>query len=106
VTGDPQILLRAEGRTAAVTIVTYGNGCYSAAYTHVELNGQEALLAPFDWKPGCPQRDQKRVVHTVSVRFDQPGIANIRVRGIDASIRSSSNVRGDSVTVLRSVVLR
>ena len=105
-TNDPQISLRAEGRMVEVTIITYGNGCYSAAYTHVEMNGQDALLAPYDWNPGCPQRDLKSVVHVVSVRFAQPGVASIRVRGIDAHTRSSRNMLGDTVTVARSVVLK
>jgi hypothetical protein len=104
--GDPHVAIDVQGRTVTVTVHSYGNGCYSVAETEVRLSGMDAVVSPYDWNPGCPQRDLKTVVHATSMGFGASGTAHILVRGIDASTRSSRNLVGDTITVRRTVLLR
>lgn len=102
---DPQISVVVDGRAARVTVLTYGNGCFSAAGTDVEVNRLEATVAPYDYDPGCNQRDLRQVEHTATVHFDEAGTAQIYIKGLDVSRLSSSNPVGDTVMVERTVMI-
>ena len=89
-----------------MTVLTYGNRCFSAADTEVRIAAQEAVVTPYDRDPGCPERDLKQIEHSATVRFTEAGDYRILVRGIDASTRSSINLVGDTVVVVRTVTIR
>lgn len=103
---DPRIDLAVEGRTVRVTVVTYGGPCDSAAQTSARVSSLDAEIVPYDYRGGCPQRSLETIEHAVTIVFAESGTARVTVRGIDASTRSSANLVGDTVAVLREVVLR
>jgi hypothetical protein len=103
---DPRIELVVQGRTVNLTVMTYGNSCFSAADTDVRVSGLNAVVTPYDQDPECSDRALKQIEHVVAVQFTEPGTARILVRGINASTRTSSNMAGDTVTIERSVSIR
>jgi hypothetical protein len=103
---DPRIDLVAEGKTVHVKVLTYGAPCDSAAETRVTVSGLAAEVVPYDFRGDCPQRSLKTIEHAVTIAFTASGTASVTVRGIDASKRTSANPVGDTVAVLRDIVLR
>jgi hypothetical protein len=103
---DPRVEIVAQGSTAHVTIITYGSGCDSIADTDARVLGLVAEVTPHDLRGTCPQRNLVELRHTVDVTFSQQGTAQIVVKGVDATRRSSANPNGDLVSIQREVVLR
>jgi hypothetical protein len=71
----------------AVTLTTVGGGCERAAGAEIERpNAHLAVITPVDETlrhlPNITCNDIMRYLRrTVAVRFDQPGLAVVRVRG-------------------------
>jgi hypothetical protein len=67
-----------------VVITTLGfSGCWQAGGAHTETAGQVATLTPFDYvrtQSACTAM-LAELSRTVSVRFDEPGSALLRVEG-------------------------
>lgn len=105
---DPQVVIEPAGRSVNVSITSYGNGCYTQGETDVVVSGLEAIVTPHDYTapPGsnCTQI-LLTFVHRASLQFDRSGKAQIRIRGIDAGTRSSTNLIGDTLVVVRTVEL-
>lgn len=105
---DPRITLTQDGRRVDLSITTYGDGCHSRGITDVVLTGLEALVTPYDYTatPGSTcTRQLVSSIHRASLQFDRSGTARVRVRGIDAGTRTSSNLVGDTLIVVRTVAI-
>ena len=105
---DPRVTLTQDGRRVDLSVTTYGDGCHSKGITDVVLNGLEALVTPYDYTatPGSTcTRQLVSSIHRASLQFDRSGTARIRVRGIDAGTRTSSNLVGDTLVAVRTVAI-
>lgn len=101
----PQITLVPQGRAVWVSITTFGPGCYRRGETEVEVQGLEAVVAPYNYAPlpGSPcTRDLRSFEHTATLRFEVSGTARILVRGLS----TATHPYGDTITVERFVDLR
>ncbi|MGQ0560285.1 MAG: hypothetical protein ACT443_00260 [Gemmatimonadota bacterium] len=94
---DPHVDIVGIGRFITVTVVTYGDNCFSVAETEVRLNGMTAFVTPYDLDRRCPERIQVNLSHVATVQFPGTGTAEIVVRGLDASVRNESGSVGDTV---------
>ncbi|MEX0909542.1 MAG: hypothetical protein WDZ58_07235 [Gemmatimonadaceae bacterium] len=106
--GDPYVTIEQDGRRVDVSITTYGDGCHTQGETEVVMNGLGAEVTPYDYSAArgsfCT-RELRSSVHRASLNFERSGMAQIRIRGIDASTRSSTNLIGDTLVVVRTVEL-
>lgn len=100
---DPHVVLSSAGTAVTVGIRTYGNGCYSVAETVVDVDGLEATVTPYDYDPGCFQRDLKLLDHSATISFPSQGTALIRVKGLDVSKLSGTNLQPDTLLVERTI---
>ena len=91
------------GEPFTVELASYGGGCVRKGRTDVANEGMTADIRPFDY-----HNTARNVVctaelslyrHDVTVRFDRPGTATIRVHG-----RRMPN--GEPVVITRTVVIR
>lgn len=73
------------GEAFEVTITTFGGGCERAGGADVKVEGTTATIAVYDFTVAGPAvsciAELKRLPRTVTLRFDQPGAAVIRVEG-------------------------
>jgi hypothetical protein len=102
----PIVEAAVNGRLVSLTVLTYGTRCYSLADTEVRVNGLTVQVLPFDFNPGCPERDLHPIEHKASFEVKGSGFLQLMVRGIDASTRSATNVVGDTITVERSITVQ
>lgn len=105
---DPNVTVVAEGRTVTVSVTTYGGGCESKGETEVTVEGLFAVVSPYDYTStttvACPDI-LKSFVHSTTIQFAGPGMAQITVRGLEGGIRTV-NRPGDTLSVVRTVELR
>lgn len=88
------------GAAFEVTVRTYGDGCVTRGETIVEQDGLIVIVRPYDVHSGasvCTQ-ELRMFDHRASVSVDEPGTAEIRVRGRKLPADSA-------VVVTRSVVV-
>jgi hypothetical protein len=105
---DPRIVLQPDGRRVVVSVTTYGDGCYTAGETEVVVQGLEAVITPYDYIPAgdaACDRFLRVMVHQVTVAFESPGTARLRIHGIDGGTRRVGNMIGDTVVVEREIDL-
>jgi hypothetical protein len=105
---DPRITVTQQDGAVTVRVTTYGGGCHSKGPTHVQVQGMEALVIPYDYTapPGTPcTLILLGFVHEATLRFDGRGTGRVRVRGMDHSTISAANPRGDTITVERSIAV-
>lgn len=86
--GNPIIITAAFTATAgvpySVKVLTYGGGCVSKGQTESRQTGMTAEVEPYDLerRSGGACTDELRVhEHIAMLRFEQPGEADITVRG-------------------------
>lgn len=77
----------AAGVDFAITVRTFGDGCTTGARTELRYAGNLAIVTPYDnhvaslpANMGCPSIIASPV-HTVTLRFASPGVAQVRVEG-------------------------
>ena len=99
----PESVQRNQDFTVKVT--TYGGGCITKGTTEVKVEGRLALITPYDWVVtrlppnwACTL-DLRLLEHTATLRFSEPGTAQIQIRGRKAP-------SDETVTVKRSVQVR
>lgn len=89
------------GETFTVRVRTYGGGCVSQGHTEAKVSGTQAMITPFDIRSDaevCTQ-ELRFFDHAAELRFEQPGTAEVVVRGVRKP--------GDEViTIERRVVVR
>jgi hypothetical protein len=94
------------GEVFVVTAGTWAGACTEVDRTEVEVVGILADITVYDrtWlRYACPSRGPGPIGHTVSMAFDYPGIAEIRVTGRKGAELSP----GDTlITLARRVVVR
>ena len=106
--GDPQVGIEQDGRTVTVLVTTYGSGCHTMGETDVVVEGLTATITPWDYTapPGTACTDQLlSFEHRAVVQFATSGTAELRIRGIDISSRSATNMVGDTLVVTQTVEL-
>ena len=102
--GSPRIRLQVEGRRVTVTAATYGDGCYTAGDTELAVRGLEAEITPYDHAAGRVCTRELRIFeHRVTVAFESPGTARVRIRGINDRTSGGANMVGDTLVVERLV---
>jgi hypothetical protein len=74
------------GADFQVNVTTYGGGCHRQGETEVSVSqgARMAEVSPYDEvnvAAGVCTQELKMFSHTVTVRFDQPGTALVRVHG-------------------------
>lgn len=78
-----------------VSVTTYGGGCLVAGETDVRQEELRAEIRPYDYNvaPGSPCDDAlRRFEHTKTVRFAEPGEAEIVFYGQKQDASGTSNV--------------
>ena len=99
----PDAVMR--GADFEVTIRTYGGGCIAQGDTEVTVLASAAEVRPFDiFVTGTPHDsvctdDLRLYLHRARMRFAQPGVATVRMRGRDAP-------GGEVIVVERQVTVR
>jgi hypothetical protein len=73
------------GEPFTVHVVTWGGGCTAKSDTDVSVSGRTADVRPYDVTVSdpavvCPEI-LRSLPHDVTVRFDTPGTATVRVHG-------------------------
>jgi hypothetical protein len=91
------------GEPFTVRAVTRGGGCTSAGDTEVAVSGATADVSPYDLRAegpniACPDI-LRALPHEVTVRFDTPGTATVRVHG-----RREPGL--ETITVTRTVTVQ
>jgi len=72
------------GQDAAFTITTLGSGCMIPDGAEIRVSGLTADIEPHDRLPAGPcEMVERRLPRVVTLHFASPGIATIRVKGID-----------------------
>lgn len=79
------------GQSFDITVQTYGpDGCWSDDGTTVSISGLSATVTPFDRKSGelCTHAPVE-ITHVASLTFNQPGEAQITIKGRDGTVERS-----------------
>ena len=86
---NPTFEVVVDGREVEVTVITFGNGCFSSAGEDVRLRPEWAVIIPYDFDPGCAQRDLKLIEHRTLLQFPDRGEVTITVRARDSASPSA-----------------
>ena len=95
------------GQMFTVAVRTYGDGCVEAADMEVTVEGNLAVLTPYDFVsiPGrneaCPSIE-RRPEHTAQVVFEAPGSATLRVEGM---LEDNANPDGIMTTIEKTIIV-
>jgi hypothetical protein len=96
-----------RGEPFTVTVVTIAGGCRrESAGTGVAVEGMEATITPYHFlrrAEACTD-DLLYLPHEVELRFDEPGTATLRIRGVRN--RLDFEREPEWVTLERSVEVR
>lgn len=82
---DPHIGVSVENGVLRVSVISYGNGCYSKGETEVKVsqNSRVVDVMPYDYRSArgaCPDI-LLMFEHVATVPFGSPGAVKIRVHG-------------------------
>ena len=100
------------GTSFDVTFRTIGSGCVRGGGTIVVAqSANSAVVEPQDFVPDPPPDACNDILntfpHRATLRFDQPGSASVRVRGLlNWPFNRPDTVKLDTVTIERIVVVR
>lgn len=91
------------GEPFAVRVVTWGGGCTQAGETEVAVSGAAADVSPYNLTitgpdVACPDI-LRNLPHEVTLRFDTPGTATVRVHG-------RREPGAETITVTRTVTVQ
>jgi hypothetical protein len=91
--GDPvHVTIPADvekSQAFTIEVITYGGGCISQGNTEVQVDGLEAVVAPYDHDVSyqLPEdtvctAELRLFTHRASIRFDRIGTASVSVYGM------------------------
>lgn len=102
----PLLDISRTGTIVEIAITTFGASCFEKGETDVVLEGRMAIIRPYEYIPdNCFRRDHRRFVHAAKIDFREPGLANLRIHGIDTSLKSVSQPHGSEIVVNRTLLL-
>jgi hypothetical protein len=82
--GDPQVVVNVQGGAVNVSVVSYGNGCYSKGETEVRVSGRTVNVHPYDYRDrGVCTDILLSFLHEATVVVGSPGPVTIRIHGQD-----------------------
>jgi hypothetical protein len=96
-----------RGRPFVVTVTTFAGGCRrESAGTEVAVSGMRAEVRPYHYlrRSAVCTDDLLFIPHTAQLRFDQPGIATVRVTGTRSRVDFGDPP--EPITIERRVVVR